>query len=151
MGINQIHTSLGIFCIFSAGALLLFSLYTHETTACCSNWPKRRKLLTCLLGYYGGTTARRESSPRNGGSWRTPCLYLTLALVSVSLAVAPESGGLVYALHAAMVAMSVGVYCTRTMAGCICSGCKRRRKKRVWSGIRKSFKRLGPVVRGVKR
>lgn len=149
MGVDWIHTALGVLCVFCASALLLFSLYSHETTSCCSNWPRRRRLLACILGYYQGARAH----PQNSG-WlrqRTPCLYLTLALLFVSLFLAPASGALVYMLHAVMVAMSVGVYCARTMAGCICSSCKRRREQRVWSGLRKwYFKRLS-IVKGLKQ
>lgn len=151
MGIDWTHTAPGVLCVSSASALLLFSLYSHETTSCCSNWPRRRRLLACLLGYYQGTTRPHRSWLR---LQRTPCLCLTLALLAVSLFLAPvdpAAGVLVYTFHAVMVAMSVGVYCARTMAGCVCSRCKRRREQRVWSAIRKwYFKRLG-VVRGLKR
>lgn len=152
MGIDWTHTAPGVLCVSSASVLLLFSIYSHETTSCCSNWPRRRRLLACLLGYYRGTSRTRGGQNRPWLRLRlqgTPCLCLTLALLAVSLLLAlvdPAAGALVYTFHAVMAAVSVGVYCARTMAGCVCSRCKRRRERRVWSAVRKwCFKRLGVV------
>lgn len=146
MGADWTHAAPGVLCVSSASALLLFSLYSHETTSCCSNWPRRRRLLACLLGYYH----HRGTGTGTGGGGGGLCLCLTLALLAVSLLLAPASGALVYTLHAVMGAVAVGVYGARTMAGCVCSRCRRRRERRVWPVVRRwCSRRLGG--RGLER